>query len=166
SFSPGWGILAILGWGQLVNLGVGSAGVLLSMTGHSRVEFYNAAAMVGVNVALNLALIPVYGGAGAALATGVSLAGINLLRLIEVGAILGVVPFSSRYAGTVLCALAAAVGAGVYRACFTELPSPGAALVAVAVFAAVYLLLGSRILLDDRSLAGFNNQLRRLLGRR
>lgn len=78
-FAAGDDALAILAVGQLVNAGVGSGGMVLTMTGYER----EAARAVGVgavaNVVLNLALIPPFGIEGAAVATGLSIVVWNAL---------------------------------------------------------------------------------------
>lgn len=65
--------LSILCLGQLINVFMGSVAILLSMTGHER----DAATGIGfsavVNLALNAALIPMFGISGAATATAASL---------------------------------------------------------------------------------------------
>lgn len=67
-----WAMVALI-VGQLVNVGAGSVGYLLLMTGHH----YPCAIVVGcsavVNILLNLVGIPVWGGLGAALATAFSM---------------------------------------------------------------------------------------------
>lgn len=70
--------LLILAVGQLLNAGFGPAGMLLNMTGHERDVTRVVAVAAGLNVALNLALIPILGVVGAALATSISLAFWNL----------------------------------------------------------------------------------------
>lgn len=72
-FGAAWLPLLILGLGQVVNAGVGAAGQLLNMTGHERDVTRVVAVAAGLNVVLNLALIPLFGVAGAAAATSVSL---------------------------------------------------------------------------------------------
>lgn len=165
-FAPGWLVLAVLGLGQMINLGVGSAGVFLSMTGHSRVEFYNAAAMVALNFLLNLLLIPAYGAAGAAAATAVALAGINLLRLLEVKIILGINPFSRSYRRALLLALGACAVFAVFLGFFPGLPSPGIALASLAAFVSAYFLLAGSLFLDDPVVVRLNNKIRVFFGRR
>jgi O-antigen/teichoic acid export membrane protein len=63
------GAMVVLILGQLVNVGAGSVGYLMQMTGHQ-----NQCAMVfgscaGMNVVLNIILIPTLGVLGAAIAT-------------------------------------------------------------------------------------------------
>lgn len=73
-FAGSYWPLLILASGQLANAGFGATGMLLNMTGHERDVTRVVAGAVGLNVALNLALIPLFGVIGAALATSVSLA--------------------------------------------------------------------------------------------
>ncbi|WP_019570960.1 flippase [Thioalkalivibrio sp. ALE11] len=72
-FGAAWLPLLILGLGQVFNAGFGSTGLLLNMTGHERDVTRVVAVAAGLNVVLNLALIPLFGVAGAAAATSVSL---------------------------------------------------------------------------------------------
>ncbi|MBA7669784.1 hypothetical protein ES703_77918 [subsurface metagenome] len=78
--------LAILAVGQLVNAGMGSVGFLLNMTGHERDVARTLLITAGLNILLNLALIPPFGMAGAASATAVSLALWNfiLYQLVKI----------------------------------------------------------------------------------
>lgn len=82
--------LAILCLGQLINVGAGSVGLVLNMTGHEG----DAARMAGIaavfNVVLNTILIPMFGGVGAAIATAVTMLIWNGLMLVRVRQRLGV----------------------------------------------------------------------------
>ncbi len=71
--------LAILAVGQLINAAMGSVGFLLNMTGHERDVARTLLITAGLNVLLNLFLIPPFGMAGAASATAVSLALWNIM---------------------------------------------------------------------------------------
>ncbi|AEQ53145.1 oligosaccharide flippase family protein [Pelagibacterium halotolerans] len=69
--------LVILCAGQLVNALTGSIGLLINMTGHERVAVRTLTVTAAANIVLNMLLIPTMGGAGAAVATAVSLASFN-----------------------------------------------------------------------------------------
>lgn len=71
--------LAFLALGQLMNATTGAVGVLLMMTGHERETARGVAVGAGLNVVLNLALIPPLGMDGAAIATATSTVTWNLL---------------------------------------------------------------------------------------
>jgi O-antigen/teichoic acid export membrane protein len=71
--------LTILAIGQLINAGFGSVGFLLNMTGHERIVSKILWQTASLNIILNLALIPYFGLAGAAIASTISLSIWNLL---------------------------------------------------------------------------------------
>ena len=77
--------LAILAFGQLVNASMGAVAVLLNMTGHERDVVRIMLITGGVNVVLNLLLIPFFGMEGAACATAFSLilSRIMLYRIVR-----------------------------------------------------------------------------------
>jgi O-antigen/teichoic acid export membrane protein len=58
---------------------MGSVAFILNMTGHERDSAWGISAAAGVNVLLNLALIPSFGIEGAATATAASLAIWNII---------------------------------------------------------------------------------------
>lgn len=77
SFGPGFEsggrVLVILAIAQLVNAIFGAVGMLLNMTGHERDTLHGVAVSAGLNIILNFALVPAYGGIGAATATAISM---------------------------------------------------------------------------------------------
>ncbi|MGF1478626.1 MAG: lipopolysaccharide biosynthesis protein [Cyanophyceae cyanobacterium] len=73
-FTAARGALIILILGQLVNVGAGSVGYLMMMTGHHTQSALVMGASAGVNVILNLIGIHLFGIVGAALATALSMA--------------------------------------------------------------------------------------------
>lgn len=77
-FRRGHLALVVLCIAQLVNVGTGSASLLLTMTGHERVTARSLAWSAAANVILNALLIPVFGMIGAAAATAATVIGWNL----------------------------------------------------------------------------------------
>jgi O-antigen/teichoic acid export membrane protein len=71
-YSAGYDALLILSIGQLANVGFGSVGALLNMTGHEKDTMRGMIIAALVNFFLNIILIPRYGMNGAALATAIS----------------------------------------------------------------------------------------------
>ena len=106
-FRPGWPVLIVLSSACLVNAGVGSAGFMLIMSGRQNIELFNTIAMVSLNVTLNIWLIRLYGITGAAIATGGSMAAINIIRLIEIGLFLKIQPYNRKYIKPLLAGLIA-----------------------------------------------------------
>ncbi|SEU09511.1 Membrane protein involved in the export of O-antigen and teichoic acid [Salinibacillus kushneri] len=76
--------LVLVSVGQVVNAGVGSAGMILSMTGKPVLDMITNFIVVIVNVSLNYTLIPIYGIEGAAIASMVSVGIANIIRLLLV----------------------------------------------------------------------------------
>lgn len=93
-FSNAKSALITLCAAQYINIMVGPVGYMLVMTGKQNIELLNSSFMVIINIALNLLLIPRYGSFGAAIATGFSIAAINLVRLLQVYKFHGCHPFS------------------------------------------------------------------------
>ncbi|MGD8627999.1 MAG: flippase [bacterium] len=85
--------LRLLAVGQIVNAAVGPAGFMLSMTGRQKLNMVNSIGLAGLNIALNILLIPRYGIAGAALATTIALGLLNVARVLEVKVLYGFTPF-------------------------------------------------------------------------
>lgn len=83
--------LLILATGHFVNAVTGSVGYLLMMTGHERIVRTITILAAGLNIILNLLLIPRYGTIGAAVATATSLAVMNIGCAIMVWAKLDIV---------------------------------------------------------------------------
>lgn len=89
-FEVGAGVLVILAVGQFVNVSTGSVGFVLIMTGRERTARTNAAVAAGVSIALQVVLIPRFGAYGAAVATAVSVAMLNLTAAYLVYRSLGI----------------------------------------------------------------------------
>jgi O-antigen/teichoic acid export membrane protein len=81
-FTAGWPALVALALGQLVNVGTGSVGYLLLMSGRQRYELAISALNVAIVLGLFVVLIPRWGVLGAALALSVGVVGSNLMRMI------------------------------------------------------------------------------------
>lgn len=89
-FTRGAGMLAVLAVGQLVNLATGSVGNLLLMTGHEGV-FRNLTIACSVLVVLcSVILIPSLGGMGAALASAITVAALNIAATFSVKRFIGI----------------------------------------------------------------------------
>jgi O-antigen/teichoic acid export membrane protein len=65
----------------------------LLMTGHQKITFLNSLVAIVFNIVLGVILIPRYGAMGVAIATGVALSVVNLMRLLQVYVFLKMTPF-------------------------------------------------------------------------
>ncbi len=76
--------LSILACGYLIDALAGRVGSFLNSTGHTKYILYNNIVALTLNLILNIALIPIYGIIGAAIATAASTILTNVLMFIEV----------------------------------------------------------------------------------
>lgn len=102
--AQGQGVMITLALGQAANCLTGGVGYILSMTGYQKRELWLNILVVALNIALNLLLIPRLGMLGSAVATAVSQALVNGLRLLYVYNLYKVQPFSPRLIGYFLLA--------------------------------------------------------------
>jgi len=114
-FRAGWPILVIGILGQLINCGVGSAGLLLIMSGHQDRLVRVQVKVVIANIVFNLVLIPIWGIIGAMVVSAATNAAINLLCLREVKAILGLTPYNRSYVRLLLPVLGSAAAIALVR---------------------------------------------------
>jgi len=112
-FVTGVNVLIMLVLAYAVAAGMGSVGVVLNMAGKQDVEMVNTFCMMGLNIGLNLFLIPRYGIMGAAIATGISISLVNVVKMLEVWLFFGFQPYDRTFlkpfaaAGSVLVVLLA-----------------------------------------------------------
>lgn len=91
-FAGAYWPLVIICVGQLVNASIGSVGSLLNMTGHERDTTKSIFIGASVNIVLNLALTPIWGIFGAAIATTATLIVWNFIMWRKVRARIGIEP--------------------------------------------------------------------------
>lgn len=85
--------LKILLLGQIVNSGTGSVGSVLTMSGRPKIELFNNMVVFVLEIPLCILLIPEFGIAGAAIAFAGVFSMLNILRVVEVYAILKIHPY-------------------------------------------------------------------------
>lgn len=83
-FAAAYGPMSVLVGFTLFNAACGPVGTTLVMTGHERVTAVVITCGALLNVALNAVFIPLWGPVGAALASGITMAGWNLAMLVAV----------------------------------------------------------------------------------
>jgi O-antigen/teichoic acid export membrane protein len=106
-FAGGADALTVLGFTMLAATAVGTVDMVLLMGGKSSWNLFNTVVALSSNIALNLILIPRYGGTGAAIAWSSSILFTNLLPLVQVWKFLGMHPFGRGFPKAALSALAA-----------------------------------------------------------
>ena len=96
-FVEGQSVVTMLAVAQLLNAVVGPCAYVLLMTDHERMIMVNQWLLGVSNAVLNYYLIQQYGIVGAAMATTLTLAGINVIRVGELLYFEGFHPYSIRY---------------------------------------------------------------------
>ena len=111
-FVRGYGALVLMSTGLILAVSTGPVGITLAMTGYQKWNVFNAIALAGISIGLNVVLVPRMGIAGAGLAAGAAEALVKLARLIQVRFLLKMTPYdrsSLKVAATAGLTLAAAV---------------------------------------------------------
>ncbi len=111
-FEVGQVVLVVLVLGQLANLSVGSAGTILVMTDHQKIELSLLFGSISLNVVVATCTVPALGLVGLALAAALATVALNLARLAAVYVVLGVHPYHISYAKPLTAAVVAG-GAGL-----------------------------------------------------
>jgi O-antigen/teichoic acid export membrane protein len=101
----GYRVLAVLTIAQFINCITGGVSYTLSMTGKQNALFIYSLAMAIINIVLNYLLIPLYGSYGAAIATGISIATFNLLKLLQVYFYYKIHPYNLQYLQGIICGI-------------------------------------------------------------
>jgi len=136
SYVGGATALGLLAWANLATSATGIGGVMIDMTGRTRLKVVNAVVVSTLVVGLNALLIPRWGLTGAATAALVSAVTGNLLALLEVFALFRLLPYNVSFLKPVAAGLAAL---GVALA-LSHVLHPEEGLVYAAVNAAVLVL--------------------------
>jgi O-antigen/teichoic acid export membrane protein len=120
-FAGGEVVLVVLSATMLVATAVGPVDVVLLMGGRSSWNLVNTVVALGANLALNFALTPRYGLAGAAVAFAAGILLNNLLPLVQVWRSMGLHPFGP---GTGMAAILSAVSFGLVGLVLRALAGP------------------------------------------
>ncbi len=107
-FVAGGGALVILALGQLVNASTGAAGIMVLMSGRSKLELLNVLTALVVDALLCYLLIPRYGINGAAIANMASLGLVNAMRVVEIKFIMRMLAYDRSFIKPLLAGFSAA----------------------------------------------------------
>ena len=86
--------LLILAIGQFVNILTGPVGLVLNMSGWTRLQFWNSASVLVLQLVMAVLLVPHYGYIGAAIANTSAVITVNLARVVQLQSRLHINPFS------------------------------------------------------------------------
>jgi O-antigen/teichoic acid export membrane protein len=121
-FTEGSNALLLLTAASFLQVCFGLSSTLLAMTGYARLSLYNALGALGLQVLLNLILIPRFGINGAALASLLVFFLLSALRLSEVFILLKIHPFGYALLKPLAAGLVAALLLVVTRPWLLTLP--------------------------------------------
>ena len=97
SFSTGAQALVILAFSELAIAATGTCGSMIDMAGHTKAKLINSVFWVVTLAGANALLIPTWGVVGAATASLIATASVNLLRLIQVRFLEGIWPYRASF---------------------------------------------------------------------
>ncbi|MBV8561245.1 MAG: flippase, partial [Acidimicrobiia bacterium] len=100
-------VVVVLSVGKLVDSATGPCGLMLNMSGRPGFSLFDNVLVLVGNVALNIWLIPRHGIVGSAYAWAISLALVNIRRVLQVRKVLGMSPFGIGEAKALVAALVA-----------------------------------------------------------
>ena len=123
SYQTGSSVIVILGLTMLLATGCGQVDMVLVTTGRSSWSLLNGLLAVGVNVGLDVLLIPRYGIIGAAIGWSAAITLTNLMPLAQVAATVRLHPFGR---GTFITAALCAFSFGALPLAEREIFGPGA----------------------------------------
>jgi O-antigen/teichoic acid export membrane protein len=121
-FEAGEWALRILLLGQAMNVATGSVGFILIMTGFTGVDLVDNLLGTALLVGLAAALTAAFGIEGTATAAAVSVAALNVVRLVQVRRRIGIQPYDRAYVRLGLPAAAAMVAAVGMQAALSGSP--------------------------------------------
>ncbi|MBI5870720.1 MAG: oligosaccharide flippase family protein [Actinobacteria bacterium] len=108
-FAVGGTTLVFLAIGQLLSATTGAAGLMVIMSGHSKIELLNVTVTLAFNAMLCFLLIPHFGITGAAIAHMSGLGLVNLMRVTEIWIIMRIYAYDRSYLKPVIAAITSAV---------------------------------------------------------
>lgn len=141
TFRDGAAAFVVLALAQFVILATGSANYVLLLSGRSRIVMFNEIANGSLQIGLNLFLIPRHGIVGAAVALLLSVAMVNVLRLVQVWWCLGIQPYDRSLLKPVAAA-GMGYGGALAAVAWFPLDAPSLTMLLVTVYIACLLAFG------------------------
>ena len=137
-FASGSSLLLLLFAAQLIFVSVGPARELLVMTDYQDLILIDTVAMLVINIAMNLVLVPRFGAAGAAFATVLTIAVVQSVQVYQAARYVGVFPFDRAYLRVVVTGLPFAVlGCAAWYFPLGFVPRVGVAVIGAGAYAVV-----------------------------
>jgi O-antigen/teichoic acid export membrane protein len=139
AFVSGAPCLVLLCSARIIDSAVGASGIVILMSGRSKINLINSLILSFLCIGLNYLLIPQHGILGAAAATGASVAIINLLRLIEVYFLFKIHPYKLSFIKPIFSGLIALILTSLAIK-FFEVQNPMHFVLVALLFVSLYIL--------------------------
>lgn len=152
-FVVGASALVLLALSQLITSSIGTAGLVVLMSGRSWLELINMVTSLAVNVTLCFLLIPSQGLMGAAIANAASAGVLNVLRAIEVFGFLRIQAYELSFLKPVLAGVASVGTIFLVSRFLTGDEDLLSILMLVAAFVGVYVIIMMALGLNDQDKA-------------
>lgn len=110
-FVAGAMAMRILAFSELADVLTGICGVIIDMTGHTRLKVANSTIQLVLAIAVNILLIPPFGLIGAAVGALIVNVAINFLRMFQVWYLFRILPFNRTFIKPMVAGLVAAAAA-------------------------------------------------------
>lgn len=101
-FSGGEWVVFYIGLGRLINMGSGINGHIILMSKYYRFNLWSNILLIVLTIVVNYWLIPIYGITGAAMATAITMALDQVIRIVYVYYRFKIQPFNLKYLSAVL----------------------------------------------------------------
>ena len=164
-YTVGEDALRILLVGQAANVATGSVGAILIMTGFTGVDLLDNLVGIVVLVGLAVGLTAAFGMEGTAVASAVSIAAVNVVRLVQVRGRVGIQPYNRVYLGLLVPVAGGGLAALGAHAALADSPWWSSlavtAVCGIAAYAALLL-----VVLPKGERAALSGMLARVAGRR
>jgi O-antigen/teichoic acid export membrane protein len=156
AFVSGSTALILLSFAELANAATGICGPMIDMTGHTRIKLANSVLWTAIVIVSSALLIPRWGVVGAAAASLIAIATVNVLCVVEVWVLEGLMPYDRKFLKPVAAGGAALIIGLVMKAWMPVATDLGVAFAQGALVSAAYagflLLLGLES--EDRLVLG------------
>jgi O-antigen/teichoic acid export membrane protein len=162
SFLDGAPALAIMGLVNLISVATGMCGMILDMSGHTRMKLINSAIRVSVAILANFLLIPRFGVTGAAMAALIHEVVANALPMIQLWFLYRILPYNPNILKPLTAAVIAAGGALALRAWLPASDDPLLTVLHMVLVLVIYAVVVQRFGLSSEELMVVNRIRRRV----
>lgn len=140
SFVAGAVALSLLASAIMVDISTGMCGIILDMTGHTTLKLINSIVRLVMSLGLSILLIPQWGVVGAALATLLVVATVNVLRLLQVFVLFRLLPYNLSFFKPITAGLAAVATVAACGIVLSGIATPWREMLQIGMLFGVYVV--------------------------